>query len=241
MRSRAIRPRLAVASLFIGLIVTIGVAWAFAIVSPQGRGDWKVLASEQIWPGPVPRNWPQNPGDGINQTDSRSQVGLRDSVEVERRRRIGVVETITSRTKGVDYYYYVALQFGWPLPAVERHEYVEANIFTSGYFPAPAFGLVGGLDLWPHALARKMWSRGWSSMPLPIKPIWLGLFVDVMATAFVMYGLILGVSEIRRALRVQHGCCVACDYVVVDLAVCPECGRPSPRKAASSATPIAST
>ena len=64
---------------------------------------------------------------------------------------------------------------------------------------------------------------GWRGYPF--RPVWLGLAVNTVLYAAVLWPLICGPFVLRRFIRRRHGLCVKCGYPMGESSVCTECGR----------------
>ena len=120
---------------------------------------------------------------------------------------------------------------GWPMLTL----WCETAIFNGGE-------VLGGLEtgLPPFNTFNKSSFGGRapaaSSLPgrkrateprvLPLRPIWLGLTVNTIFYAVLLWLLALGLFALRRFIRTKRGLCPACAYPMDESAVCTECGRP---------------
>lgn len=59
---------------------------------------------------------------------------------------------------------------------------------------------------------------------LPLRPIWPGFAVNMLAYAGLLWGLFLSGSALRRALRAYRRQCRTCGYPIGTSPVCTECG-----------------
>lgn len=71
---------------------------------------------------------------------------------------------------------------------------------------------------------------------LPIRPIWRGFFLDTIFYAAILWMLIRGPWETRRRWREWRRRCGWCGYPFGEAAVCTECGKPKPARAAGEAS-----
>ena len=74
-------------------------------------------------------------------------------------------------------------------------------------------------------LSEYSWVTPYSTF-IPIGIKWLGLCINTLLWAGILWALFLGPPFLRRVVRRRKGCCLRCGY---DLrgsgGVCPECGR----------------
>ncbi len=72
---------------------------------------------------------------------------------------------------------------------------------------------------------------GWRGYPF--RPVWLGLAVNTVFYAVVLWLLIPGPFALRQFIRVRRGRCPKCAYPMGESDVCSECGRALPNSRAS--------
>ena len=61
---------------------------------------------------------------------------------------------------------------------------------------------------------------------IPIRPLWFGLFADLLFYAVLWLMIFAGIGSLKRQLRFRKGCCATCNYNLTGntRGKCPECG-----------------
>ena len=111
--------------------------------------------------------------------------------------------------------------YGLPLPCLwytVRSSYQANTIFNDRL--EGAFLIAGA----PSA-------RGRDFRALPLRPLWPGFALNMLAFAALIWLSIRGAPLARRLLRVHRGLCPSCAYRIGDSAVCTECGKALPNRA----------
>jgi hypothetical protein len=194
------RPLTILIFLVLGAIVSIAIAWACALWSPQNEfGAMETIEPPKSWPAYLqPCNWP--PPDTANRlADQGPGVSIIDITG-------GVFYVSgTMRPAGEQATPYTTLhiyRFGLPGRALQWNAYSalgpHARLLVSR--ARDAAGLRKGLDC-PNFLPV----RGErDSRRLPITPIWSGLFTDVLFYGAVMWLIVRGPFVFRRSVRLQR-------------------------------------
>jgi hypothetical protein len=122
---------------------------------------------------------------------------------------------------------------GWParcLRGLHWQNPPDAAAIRGGFWGAPMRARVGN-DTWLYvdacALPGRLGPlRFGPERTLPMRPLWRGLVLNVLAWAGLLWLVTLGPFEIRRIARQARGQCVRCGYDLrgEDAAGCPECG-----------------
>ena len=209
-----------VASILVGLIVTIAVAIAAAQTKtkPVGGGYARSESAEAapnripIWDIEVRTNplhrrlryW-------------RMQVsGMNVMIPIDDYERNRLELTALPphlRPRSLDDLWIYALfgESGWPLPALG---YMVDDHSQNGVPDhRPRHTLVVGT--WPNNNPRV----------IPLRPLWIGLLVDTALYACIVFGFVESVRLAIRALRTRPGHCRRCRYDLRGLSgKCPECG-----------------
>lgn len=245
MRRRVVRVFM---FLFVGLLVSVVVAWSFALKSKEQYTGWPT--------SPLPANWPY-PHDLLGQkyfdllqeeNRQKSLLGSKDS-------RIGFTgrneysalgrqtDMISIEVDG-KVYSHIHYSFGWPAACLVRWE-VETFPVARAVMPnhVQANGIDGG---WPRncvgdgASPPRYWSASFLRKPLPLVPIFSGLVFNVLIYAASAYPIACLFKLIFRryvhSSRARRGLCTRCRYPVVDLSQCPECGTLSLSRQSMEAT-----
>ena len=129
-------------------------------------------------------------------------------------------------------YLYVAA--GWPLRCFvsqcrEKDVRWRFRIRRSlGKNQVARLGLVMHPPRWKNALVVKDQTVGgpFSARVIPLKPIPVGIVVDTLFYAAILWLLTLGLFAARRIIRRKRGHCIKCGYDLrgAEHEVCPECG-----------------
>ena len=108
-------------------------------------------------------------------------------------------------------------QLGWPLRAIEY----EARVVQRHAMAAKieSVGEVGYVPTWLVSPAHRL-------RRLPIRPVWLGLAVDTLLYAVLLWLLLAAPGALRRYLRARRGRCPVCAYPTGASEVCTEGGAP---------------
>ena len=198
--------------LLAGAVVNVGVAWGIAILAEWPSPVLPIYTDEPQWPRNVPAHWPP----------VRSKVDGK-AFGFHLHRYVGCVTQ--SEMNKIDVY-----RVGWPSVALQWESWSEIKIwgfspttitnrFVDGHLPAWHVGLKPPDLLIPQL--DDQWRR------LPIRPAtWLGLSVNTLFYASLLWLVIPGPFVLRRLIRQRRGLCPKCAYPMGESAVCSECGVP---------------
>lgn len=207
----------------IGVVITVVLAWMFAVLGSLGpptewqrdrlqRGRlppppaWQDSFLRE-WPVRVPKEWPEPlvhsvaTGRGLHW---HSVSGVRQGSTEQRNYRLTVVES------------------GWPFYAMRWQSRIESG---GSEAESPSFtNLWIDLPDWVDAQASS-WTEGfYARRRLPIEPVWLGFFGDVVLFGGGLWVLLRVRGVVRRYVRWKRGRCLECGYPIGGSAVCTECG-----------------
>ena len=110
------------------------------------------------------------------------------------------------------------IAYGWPVVALwHGHQWIVADIGGTLY----QSDVWGGFDLGPPPQDPTGFPR-----VLPYRPIWLGMLINTLFYAILLYLAIAGSGALRRLIRLKRGRCPRCGYDLRGAlqAGCPECG-----------------
>jgi hypothetical protein len=214
------RNRFIVAGL-VGVVVTIGTAWAFAAWSGGnilGGGD--VVITDR-WPATVPQDWP------LPTVRVASAWGL----SLWRGSGGAPASTSTSWVTQQEVF-----QAGWPFRALhaERH-WVESARANDRWAMSQSQLQLMQPPGWSSALhipgaLRGEWGRVW-----PIRPFVWGFLADWLLYGAVAYAALVAPTMLRRFHRIRHRLCAVCGYPVGVSERCTECGaKVTPHRLAES-------
>jgi hypothetical protein len=205
------RTRRALLLLVLGVASTYAVAWVSDLRRPLALAN-NAPHIPARWARPVPAHWPA----------------------------VESVHATQGRQPHVTYYFAYArdpldgtqLQHrqehrrsGWPFFALQRTDTFDYSFSsnTAPGLPAPTLSLERGVGL-PE------WARTPACHALPLRPLWTGFIANVILYSAAFAAVFFGPPEAlrwRAQARHRRGECTRCRYPVGDLAICPECGRPS--------------
>lgn len=121
----------------------------------------------------------------------------------------------------------LVLAHGWPRPAL----WVELRRDPVSAFPR--LEAVGGI--------RTPWNWSGGSLEpvvlpktLPWRPVWSGLLINTVLFAAIMWLIGRALIGGRHLIRRRRGLCPKCAYPMGESSICPECGRPRPRRQAAA-------
>lgn len=206
-RGRTIRR--IVASLAIGVVMTVLVAW-LAQRPDLTPSPGQTLASGP-WPIAVPPEWPREPDDVFLRHNATSSLFSYRHGWEDWRERVAIDPSALT---------YNALEYriGWPLRALVAY---EAFVWTKS-----GENLVD-LGLWRSGLpVPRRWRiiSNYLIGSLPILPLWPGFIGNTMFYGLFTWLAMAGFSTTKRRRRVRRGLCIACAYPLTGGEVCPECG-----------------
>lgn len=212
--------RFAVLSLAIGVVLTVAVAWAFALLGTFSDGQLHVNDGGDGPPRPVippPEGW------DVATWRELHGLGLRMDM-VSEREWIGsslILSLNGGPQRTVTHY-----RAGFPFLALrwlgEGSDVPQQN--TTGVARAWWMGIEVGLPARGSGVPR-----GGIVPRLPIRPAWPGFTLNTLIFGAAACGVMLAAGSAWRRRRRSRGLCVRCGYDVVGLAVCPECGAETGR------------
>jgi hypothetical protein len=203
--------------LVVGLVVTVGVAWGVAYRGPYMEDACVVERVERPeWPDVPAASW----------RDSRPEGGevLIARMQVCDRAWVGRPSVNSAIPDDFDYFTVEVWRSGWPRPALRATRLEERP---------SVLALEVKKETWRDGLVipwRTSNGDG-TSVSLPLRPCFAGLFVDAFlfaALARGTFGLLQLSAIIRRRVRRRAGQGVGCGYDRRGIGVgaaCPECGR----------------
>ena len=124
------------------------------------------------------------------------------------------------------------LRAGWPARTVSGQRWTRSR------------GLMGFAVDESKTVCRWSWSLGPAILSteevhewrlFPLGPLWVGLIVNTLFYAGILWLLIWGGITLRRFIRVKRGRCPKCAYPMGESAVCSECGRALPTRRGAEA------
>ena len=221
--------RRAMISLVLAPIVTLVIAWAAALWSP----DVEVLSSPRNTWSPVTRadaawlaDLPHLPA-SVRQRTTELKVSVRVGPGVMRRSYAKVQDIpLLSGIPMIGRFFTnrgppraaVRWSVGWPAPALVASEVNEhydmddaptsPRAMTIGAALVPSDGLPG---MQPGRV-------------LPYAPLWPGLIVNVAVFAITIFIVLSAPGLVVAAGRAVRGHCVSCGYPAPRTGTCPECG-----------------
>ncbi len=143
---------------------------------------------------------------------------------VERSRRLGCDRVATDGVaNNVVHFTSLELESGLPLRALTGFE-----LYVLRLSAGPNRRLVRGDR-------NGLWSLGWTSPGLPLRPLWPGFLANTLLCATLLWLLIPGPFALRRLIRRERGLCPKCAYPMGESSICSECGNalPQPVRAAT--------
>jgi hypothetical protein len=211
--------------LALGAAVSYGVAWG--IYHDFGRTEpfhsmFKPLPqlspmSATEWPIPL-AGWPS--AKDLASQSIQTEISISRSGDWGREEySYGCVLISNMTSYGVREY-----RYGWPLSCVamywvkreEAHAYVgsrpDSRWFYGGLNPEQAMGLQAG-------------SLGRFASPLPVRPLWTGLFLNALLVGLPLFCFLQWYFVMRRGWRDRANLCPACRYPRGTSPVCTECGE----------------
>lgn len=106
-------------------------------------------------------------------------------------------------------------EYGWPLPALGWF------LQTKGWPPQGSWGI----PLPARAVPQPpIFGSNAGDRALPLLPLWPGLLANTAIYALLWAVSVLMLPAVRRRARRRRGRCVRCNYEVLGLDTCPECG-----------------
>lgn len=99
---------------------------------------------------------------------------------------------------------------GWPVYSVEGIEW-RVSRWAGGMITSDH-----------HEFIRTSVRRG--ERFIPLSPLWLGLSLNSLFYAVMLFPAVVCPELARRAIRKRRGACVSCGYLVFGQPMCPECG-----------------
>ena len=221
--------------LALGAVVSYGVAWA--IYHDFGRTEpaYSILKplpqlspmSATEWPIPL-AGWP-------SAKDLASQ-SIQTKISISRSGGWGREEysygcvLISSMTSFSVWEY----RYGWPMSCVamywvkseQAHAYAgrrpDSRWFYGGLNPEQTMGLQAG-------------SLGPFAAPLPVRPLWTGLFLNAILVGLPLFFLLQWYFVLRPSWRDRANLCPTCRYPRGTSPVCTECGEAFAASMASNA------
>jgi hypothetical protein len=192
----------------------------------QARGDDRGQAREEDRgqaredaPGSARTRWPEGPLEDSNGRARRAPVSVVRTPPTEQRASWGRIDTGLA---------------GWPFRAFASEAWYRAP--RAGSAPAGALSstptgeFAGGYEGMPefHWNAHIGMVHGMHIL-VPLRPLAVGILLDVLFWATVSWCAIAGPIEFRRRRRARYGRCPGCGYAVGGHEVrrpahCPECG-----------------
>lgn len=209
--------------LVLGLLTTVGVAWACAAwinpvdaaiqfsMTPLSDGTSEAISARV--------RFGHTRLDRCRATEKRDEQGALRNVEVIRGR--------DERSETLA---------GWPLRALACANPAYVSIISPGRFgnmwSNPAAELTHGIELSPFIPGATVGGPAWRA--LPYQPLWTGLVMNTLIYSLAWVALLLGPAMLRRWLRRRRGLCERCGYDLRNVAHarCPECGHTVPQRAA---------
>lgn len=216
------------ASVLLGMAVTLGTAWGPAIVS--GIRDYGLAYSQRsaVPETAVMKSVRDGPRYTFGSVVSSfwSDEWILDFPDPEGHVEMGPpLNPTTTRAAAASW----AVQPPRSNQNGERQTGDPGSVTTAYGVPfrcARSWFLVGTFIAYDFGRRWSLSIGGGSSIELPVGPIWLGLVADVAVWSVSPALLLLGVPAWRRRQRRRAGKCETCGYAVnASGAVCPECGN----------------
>lgn len=115
----------------------------------------------------------------------------------------------------------VVSQSGWPMRALEMVRR-EPPLIALGRTPGAA---VPSTQEWAWITPRDHMPRSLTEKPLPLRPLWVGFFVDTALWGLAWWPVLYGARWLRGRAWAWKGRCAGCGYPVGVSDRCTECGR----------------
>lgn len=206
-----------VALLAFGAAAQVGVAYGLVFARQWEVVDdpWPQELLMGGWPGPVPREWREQPS----------------GIEVHPQRRFSTCSIAwdwqSFQGRGDDWHYELNVwRIGWPVRSLGAYRHVEKHELGVSY------GEVWDKKWRPEW--NRVWLSGYVQRPAkpgdpprvwPMYPIVSGFALNTVMYAAALAGVIWAAGCVRRWRRRRRGLCERCGYELAGLAMCPECGR----------------
>jgi len=206
-------------SLGVGLVLTVAVAWAAAMMLPAGPHSDDIPTKNRGYIGSVPKAF----GEPTRAFLTRSPYACYWQVQWD-----GPDENDRFSDDSVAHVY----RFGFPFLALETQGvYVPPK--SPLHYDGPARRGAIPMPPWRSRIMLVRTQNTQYSSDLPWLPIWSGLIPDTILYASVALLVCLALAHRRRRKRLRRGLCPSCAYDLTGLDTCPECAwkRPPPQQA----------
>lgn len=208
-----------------GFLIAIILAFMCAIWAPWPTGSLTTEIEQPAWPSQVPGDWPKQP----TRVHSTSSVGLTaiNSVAADGQvpatpNPIGKSGTATTRK-----WRQWVLRAGFPMRCFSLTRQVSETVSSkTDTHPPLAFATPTNAS---EGISVPDWTplcRDHMRRSIPTQPLWLGLFVNSVVWAAVLWLLWMAARLYRARSRVRRGRCPRCNYPIrTETAECSECGQ----------------
>ena len=227
-RAKWVDIRQALLCLVLGGVMTVAIAWGCALFPPL---QWQ---ANQAVGGPFfeqysPDDWPE-----------LDTLWLEETVRVTDRSAEKTVSIRLSAPSGANGVFedvtYAIMERRYGIPWRSMHSFHSRVWGAPQVMADPNFPVHSQPDFPPLARGIDIpaWIPRWIHWrTLPLRPMWPGfLYSTLVYGAFAWLLLCIpGFLRTRRQLRrLRRGLCIYCKYPVDNMAVCPECGKPTGRE-----------
>lgn len=196
------------ASIGVGCLINLAVAWFFAVWAPmpdglrytaKDHGPWSRVAG-------VPSDWPQPNVIVVRRLAGRAMWQFNYCLDLN-----------SSAIHAGDYTCQLN-RAGWPMLSMESQ-----FVYPFGPNQLNRRGHSAGIVVTKLPRPWMIVGNAYSDC-VPLRPIWFGFVVNTALFGALVYGMQLGVVRRLRSRRRKHGFCQWCGYDVRGLPRCPECG-----------------
>ncbi len=216
--------RLLIASILLGLVANLLVAWGFAMlvdvclgvqssgfaVQAKSNSLWEVSRFERLGSLRVASMRSAGLTGGETSWGNPPETLLSPWTELE-------VPTQSFSISASPYEYRWVEARGWPRHALQCNGGVD---YISG---SPRAFINSGIRIGPGWAGTGPFAR---DRILPIRPVWGGFITNTLTYACGAFLLLVGIRRTRSIRRYRRLRCVACAHQLVEGQIaCPECGR----------------
>lgn len=196
--------------LLTGLAATVLISWSLAAWSAISTAEVNRAPFHAFFPPPgmtPPLDW------AMQTWVPRRGPGLRHDIVTEMEWMGSTLGAMSGRSnRSME-----RAAAGWPIPCLQWAAEDDTK-------PGP---ILRGLPVpLPH--------REWPERRLPLRPLWLGLAVDVVVWTVAATVVVTWFGFVRANWRIRRGLCPGCAYPATEVGVCPECGRSAPSRRTSA-------